>query len=599
MGEIVADPGVGEPAGIRALARERSAKAVELRAVHADVVAAEKTVTGSAWTGKAQAAFTTAMDAVAPDLLLLSRGLEAQASALHDYAGQVQQIKDQQKALEARRRSATDALTSARALLAASHRADDRVLAQERALDRDVRTSSILASRAGYTETIAENTSLLTQVDTQWEHLVTWRRHADQACMSGLSGPEVLGRTAPFTPAVIRTSAPDALLRMLTGLSATDLIVLLQTHPDLADKLTTADPPAVAAWWTAMNGPTPGTPSAEQLALITAIPTIIGNLNGLPALVRVAANKLNAEGRIAHNEALIARLRAAGNQLSLAAGAHVDGYAGTVEQLEKELKYLRDAVGDNPTVQLYLFQPEKSRIIEMLGTPSADTARAITYVPGTFTNLNAFYSKRVQQFAAYLVAAHPREAVAFVYKDGVFPGASDASSAADFSRIGEANDLRRTAAAGAQLADFSHGISLDPLLTASRTTAIGHSWGLANIAASEVAGSGYSQVVSLSGAGMPARWRPSPTTRYTDHSYYDLLQEAQQTGVVWAGNTPNANSAFEKFHYEGPVDPVVSGPFGLPVWVDQGALLANHNLVATDSKANRQVQADVEASIFG
>ena len=154
MSEIVQDPGVGEPAGIRALARERSAKAVELRGVHADVLAAERTVSGSAWTGKAQVAFSTTLDAVAPDLLLLATGLEAQATALHAYAGQVQQIKDQQRVLEAQRRSAREALTAAQAQLAASHRADDRVLAQEQALDRDVRSSSILASRARHTERI-------------------------------------------------------------------------------------------------------------------------------------------------------------------------------------------------------------------------------------------------------------------------------------------------------------------------------------------------------------------------------------------------------------------------------------------------------------
>ncbi|MFF1634265.1 alpha/beta hydrolase [Leifsonia sp. NPDC058248] len=482
MGEIVADPGVGEPAGIRALARERSAKAVELRAVHAEVVAAEKTVTGSAWTGKAQAAFTTAMDAVAPDLLLLSRGLEAQASALHDYAGQVQQIKDQQKALEARRRSATDALTSARALLAASHRADDRVLAQERALDRDMRTSSILASRAGYTETIAENTSLLTQVDTQWEHLVTWRRHADQACMSALSGPEVLGRTAPFTPAVIRTSAPDALLRMLTGLSATDLIVLLQTHPDLADKLTTADPPAVAAWWTAMSGPTPGTPSAEQLALITAIPTIIGNLNGVAYWARDRANHV-ALDRALERESTKSN--------------------GDPEVL-RALKSVKNALGKgmnaSPPRQFVAFSMSPN-FKAAVSVGSLDTAKNATYIiPGMGTNVAGDMTRFVEsarglrrdQVKASRFTTDDLAVVAWL--DYEAPDASDV--------YGVAHDYLAERG-GKRLATALNGLSAvhNASGNSSQVSVVGHSYGT-NVAAFALTKARADHVVMLGSAGI-------------------------------------------------------------------------------------------------
>jgi hypothetical protein len=44
------------------MAMQRTAKATELRAVHATVTAAQSSVTGSVWSGKAQVAFLTALD---------------------------------------------------------------------------------------------------------------------------------------------------------------------------------------------------------------------------------------------------------------------------------------------------------------------------------------------------------------------------------------------------------------------------------------------------------------------------------------------------------------------------------------------------------
>ncbi|WP_153004169.1 hypothetical protein [Microbacterium testaceum] len=57
----------------------------------------------------------------------------------------------------------------------------------------------------------------------------------------------------------------------------------------------------------------------------------------------------------------------------------------------------------------------------MIGTPGPATTRAITYVPGTFTGMNSFYTGGVQQIATYLTNNRPGT-VAFVYKDGKFPG---------------------------------------------------------------------------------------------------------------------------------------------------------------------------------
>ena len=107
---VETDPGVGEPAGIRSLANERSSKAAELQRVHTAVKSAAETVSATSWTGKSREAFGSAVDSVLPDLALLAGGLAAQAATLHTYAGHVQQIKEEQAALEQQRRTALAAL---------------------------------------------------------------------------------------------------------------------------------------------------------------------------------------------------------------------------------------------------------------------------------------------------------------------------------------------------------------------------------------------------------------------------------------------------------------------------------------------------------
>src|SRR6185369_4236477 len=116
-----------------------------------------------------------------------------------------------------------------------------------------------------------------------------------------------------------------------------------------------------------------------------------------------------------------------------------------VGRLKSEIAYLKAAVAGD--VQLYLYDPQASRIIEMIGTPSSQTAHVITYVPGTFTSLNDFYAKGVQQVASKLSDRHD-DRVAFVYKDGAFPGGDEHASGANLMRILEANDQKGARAAG-------------------------------------------------------------------------------------------------------------------------------------------------------
>ena len=71
----------------------------------------------------------------------------------------------------------------------------------------------------------------------------------------------------------------------------------------------------------------------------------MGSLNGLPALARVHANVFNARTRIEKDKMLIEKYKK---------------YDTTVRQLQREIDYLKEAVSENPTVKLYLYDPDPS-----------------------------------------------------------------------------------------------------------------------------------------------------------------------------------------------------------------------------------------------
>lgn len=146
----------------------------------------------------------------------------------------------------------------------------------------------------------------------------------------------------------------------------------------------------------------------------------------------------------------------------------------------------------------------------------------ITYVPGTFTSMNSFYTGEAQKMSGWMMRHHSGDTVAFVFKDGMFPGESEPDGAVYVSRIAEANDLALAISAGQQLASFEHGLREDP----------------------------------LTGAGMPEGWKANPETSYSDYSYFDALQEARETETVWGGNVPRKDPAFMHGpYYAGPEKP--------------------------------------------
>ncbi len=366
---ITDDPGAGEPSGIHRIAAARTAKAVELRGAHTEVTAAVAAVSASTWRGASQLAFEAAMHAIVPDLLLLASGLEAQAIALHGYATRVDQIKNRQATLEAQRRTARAALAGLQMMLQTLQLSSRYELPPVSSARAEEHHAGLARQRANLTEQIADETARLARIDAEWRLLVGWRRQADSACQTALSGNDILGALAPLTGTVLQSSTPVSLLTMLSGLSASDLWILLQERPELANKLAASDPASIAGWWAAMNGPTPGVPSDAQNALITLIPSVIGNLDGVAYYARDRANTLVLDRALAE---------AAGNP-------------NTDPVILETLRALKTALGpgmrDTPPRQFVAFSldPDPKAAITR---GDLDTATNVTYlVPGMGTNV--------------------------------------------------------------------------------------------------------------------------------------------------------------------------------------------------------------------
>jgi|GEM_PF-2950808 len=419
--------------------------------------------------------------------------------------------------------------------------------------------------------------------------------------------PTVVGLTAnPGAPSVDWVGVDAAVRRdlafaVLTALAdAVDPVAagrLLAAHPDWAELFTQHPPESedIAAWWAGLGDGGAGF-STLQVGLLAGAPGIIGALGGVPAAGRVGANRVLAGRRLHAARARLAEVLAERAQLGVAG----DELHPEIPGLRQEIAYLEDATTPRQdgsyAVQLYLYDPAHHRIVEMIGTPSPATTATVTYSPGTFTTEQSFYGRGVQAVARWLNEEDPG-IVGFVWKDGLYPGAANTGASLDGLR--EANDVDQALVTGETLARFQHDLTTDPLLAGARRVGIGHSYGLAVITGSEVAGARYDQVESLAGAYMPPGWTPDPGTQYTHQTYTDFLSVAQDLGLVGGGHDPGTDPGFISTTYPRPGDftarlpppePPVVGMAGEPLELALTTeLVANHSLIASSHPDNFDV----------
>lgn len=328
----------------------------------------------------------------------------------------------------------------------------------------------------------------LHRLRAQWQQLQRQRIDCEHHLTSSLHVTG-LGSALQFTPGVgevgsgvvtvgaVRSIAPVA------GTPSAD-VSTRRHHPLLMSLYEgrTADhvlgralpPHVVERWWHQLS-------DRDRQTLIAEVPLVIGNLDGVPLEARVSANAVTAR--------------------SFARAAGISA---------QEASYWQ-RVSDG-AVQLVVSDPQRSRIVEMIGQPSPQTQRVVTYLPGTGTQMKHFYAGEVQRVADYLVRYSSTETVVFVYKDGPWVSWAGPNRNTSYDFLGRL---------GGQVTDFQHRVlARDPRLMGVSRVAMGHSAGMSVISGAELTGSRFDQVLSLGGSFMLDEWQPAETTDY-HHFQYD------------------------------------------------------------------------------
>ncbi|MFF1878598.1 alpha/beta hydrolase [Leifsonia sp. NPDC058230] len=472
------EPGAGEPAGIRSLASMRSAKAAELQRVSIVVTSAAESISASSWTGTSRQAFGSAVEAAMPDLALLAVGLESQAATLHAYAGHVQRIKDEQAALEHQRRSALAALTD----LQKQYRNAEPHLLTPTTIPDPERDGQYRHERARITEKINAERSRLAGVDEQWDELIVRRRRIDLATAESLGGKAVLGPLWEFTSPKIYSADHAALFSMMAGLSATDLRILLTQHRAFAGKIAEADPGAVASWWKSMDGPVAGQPTDKQNVLITLIPSVLGNMNGVAFWARDRANHLALDRALE------------------AAREHPMEYAPALDALNALKKTLGDGMHASPPRQFVAFsvEPEPRAAISV---GDLDKATRVTYiVPGMGTNVAGDMDRfvlgaRDMREAQEKATDTQGEIAVLAWLDYTPPGGMDVAGVGHEPLAKAGGERLSSALRGLESVHSAYAV-------ADEVSVVGHSYGTA-VATLALMSASADHLVMLGSAGVP------------------------------------------------------------------------------------------------
>ncbi|WP_412872900.1 alpha/beta hydrolase [Curtobacterium flaccumfaciens] len=277
---MAADPLAGDPEAITKLSSALADHQDDIRTGVHHVVGAQHDADG--WRGASKDRFAATVGTVAPAAQRIIGRLDAAIDVLDTYADAVQQIQDEAERIQsAQLRNAVDSVTNAASMGSAESAASgsDATEADSRRLDRLQSDADDLAAAAK-------------RLDAEWDALVERRAAADRAAAAGLSDSEVLGVAPGYAGSLAAMSDAD-FLRAVAGMPPE---VLAGQGKGVADRIASMPPDVVQAWWDGLGGRgTAGEHSTAQDALITALPAVIGNLNGVPYWARDQANRLSAQ----------------------------------------------------------------------------------------------------------------------------------------------------------------------------------------------------------------------------------------------------------------------------------------------------------------
>lgn len=293
---MTADPTAGEPRAITKLSGAVADRQDDVRRGARLVADAEQEATG--WEGASKDRFSTTVGTVPAAARRVLGRLDVAIDVLGTYAHVVRQIQDD--ADRVRAAQAVNEVDGAAVLVA---------LAGATAAAGAIDSTEADGVRARLLQADADDLAAQAKrLGAEWDALVERRSTADRTAVAGLSGSDVLGVATSYAGTLRRMSDDD----FLAAVAATAPEVLAAQRASVGARLAGMSPEDVQAWWDGLGGR--GSAKGHAAArdtLITGLPGVIGNLDGVPYWARDRANRIAAQRAEAVALAELARVREA------------------------------------------------------------------------------------------------------------------------------------------------------------------------------------------------------------------------------------------------------------------------------------------------
>jgi uncharacterized protein YukE len=371
------DPGAGDVAGIRGLAKHWRQHADGVRSALRALSDATSHTESDAWKGSSQRSFASLLHEISPSAQKLVAQFDATAEAFDTYATAVERIQDDVRANQLAQASVSTIIAAQSVVLPGLTSA----AAAGGATEADA------ARLRSATHALADADDRMTTLGAAWQQLVEERAAADSAVIAAITGPDSLGALAKLANGGRGLSDAD-LLHALATLSPTELGALLASDPDIRGRIKGMSPDAVAAFWNSLGGQgTAKHHSAQQDALIALLPRVIGNLGGVPAWARDRANRITLAAATATAKRELADAKREAKGLGWPAS---EAARQTIDAAQKNL-----TAYENVAKALQLHEPVRQLVtldtgfhppLASVSVGNLDTASNVTYmVPGMGT----------------------------------------------------------------------------------------------------------------------------------------------------------------------------------------------------------------------
>ena len=549
-----ADPLAGDPGAVGKLSGALADHQDDIRRGATKV--AQAADDADEWQGASKDRFTATVGTIPPAAHRVIGRIDAAIDVLDTYADTVRWIQDDAERVRAA--LLTNAMESAANTVALS--TANTVASADDATEADGRRARRLQSDA---QDLAATASRL---QAEWDALVDRRAAADRAAASRLSGGDVLG-VAPSSASALGSKSDAAFLAAIADMPPE---VLAAQDESVAERLAGMPPAVVQAWWDGLGGRgSAGEHSAAQDALITALPAVIGNLNGAPYWARDQANRLSAQRAYAQAEEA---LTAARDRYAKAVGTGGQGAAGHAlrEALQRrdELKNFTAGARTDLNLasplprQMVSFHPGEPPL-GAFAVGDLDTAESVSYlVPGMGNSLattteNMRVASNVQAFQQN-AGAPPTAMITWL---GYEPPPN--AKTGDLSVLSDGHAIRGAPSFAADL------LGMRATRPDVRINVVAHSYGstMASIAVAAHPEIHVHSLVTLGSAGIPTT---VPDAASTNAAHMYAAQADERGDVAWFGRT---------FSLSRRADPTQD--FGAAVMDTSGAATVNlHDLAA-------------------